>query len=83
MAPKRSRSLANPAVNETVYFEVIRNWMRKESIQARLGPHLVAEGGTIQPSMMIQAAGLLQGFIEAGCKNGVVFPSRMETAVKR
>jgi hypothetical protein len=83
MSPKRARSLANPALNETVYYEVIRNWMRKESIHARLGPHLVAEGGTIQPSMMIRAAGLLQGFIEAGCKNGVVFPSRLEAAVKR
>jgi hypothetical protein len=83
MSPKRARSLANPAVKETVYYEVIRNWMRKESIRARLGPHLVAEGGVVLPSMVMQSVGLLQGLIEAGCKNGVLFPSRMETAVKR
>ncbi len=59
MSPKRARSLANPAVNETVYYEVIRIWMKKESIHARLGPHLVAEGGTIEPPMLSDAPDVL------------------------
>jgi hypothetical protein len=83
MAPKRARSVANPLMSETMYFENMRSYVQKETLWARVGPHLCSEGSGIAPSMVVKVAPLCEAFINAGCRNGVVFPSRLETAAKR
>lgn len=83
MAPKRARSLANPAVSETVYYETLRRFAGGDTLWARLGPVLYAEGHAMSPCAVMRCAPLCTMLIEQGCRNGVILPSRVETAVKR
>ena len=47
-----------------------------------LGP-LVADAHRITPVSVVRCSPLLAGLIDMGCRNGVVFPSRLEGALKR
>lgn len=79
---KRQRSLANPAVSETHYFECLQKFTRKSSLLTQLG-ELSTEFHRVTPHAVMRTAALLDLFIAAGCRNGVVFPGRLETAIRR
>ena len=80
---KRRRSLANPAVTDVHYHECVRDFCKRETIIDQLGSALPHELYRITPGAIMRVAPLLLSLVAAGCKNGVIFPSRFETAVRR
>ena len=79
---RRCRSLANPAVTDSAYVKCLTSFTKKASLYQLLGPALANGLHRVTPQHIVRAAPLLSSLIEAGCKNGVIFPSKMEVAVR-
>jgi len=83
MMQKRPRSLANPAVGDLQYHECVRDFCKKEPLIVQLGSDLPSDLHRITPGSIVRAAPLLIALVVAGCQNGVIYPSKLETAVRR
>ena len=79
---KRQRQIANPAVTEDGYMRALTTWAKGGDLCQMLGP-LVQEGHKVTPAAVVRISGLLDYLVNEGCTNGVVFPSRFESAVRR
>ena len=84
MKRPRPRSVASKSVGVQEYKEALRFWRgdRGLTYHALLGPNLVGEIRAVTPNHMVQLASLFDKFIEAGCTNAMVLPSKLEVALK-
>ena len=81
---KRARSVATRCVGVNEYKDALRSWQREsgKTYNAILGPKLVDELRQVQPNHVVQLSGLFDKLLEAGCVNAVLFPSKVELALK-
>ena len=78
---KRVRQCANPAVREADYIQCIQGYVGRKALEEMLGP-LVSDFHRLAPSSVIRCSRLLEMLIQKGVRNGVIFTSRVECAIK-
>ena len=80
-----SRATANPNVGDAEYAALLHTWFatRTEASWTAVFPdaELVSQKNKVKPHSLINMAKLVESFIDAGCKNCMVFLVKLERAI--
>ena len=79
---RRERALANPDVKDADYIESINRLCHGSTICDVLGPTLASGMHQITPNMIVRLSPMLEHLIKKGIRNGVVYPNRLDFALK-
>ena len=79
----RERARANPAVTEFEYVTVMGRISKGDDWLRMLGPNLIKAFHEVTPGMIASLSAWIGALIDAGCTNGVIWPARFESALRR
>ena len=80
-----TRATANPNVGDAEYAALLHTWFATRTVECWTSlfrdTELVSQKNKVRPHTLIDMAKLLESFIDAGCKNCMVFLVKLERAI--